>query len=163
MASACAVKERDFGGNGGAGAGPIDVTSTQSGGGFFMDSSVGPGPGGQVGSTGTTTPGNCDGSSICGVVENTGCAVCSTVGAGRCVEPYNTCFGTMNFVCDSYLGCLSDCFNTGNPNFCVSDCTSKNPEGAALYQKLLGCIYCDACRMDCQFDQKNDPTFQGCF
>jgi hypothetical protein len=157
VASACAVTQRDFGTGGagaGAGAGSSEVTSAESGGGF----------GGSTGSFTTGSgPGFCDGTGVCGVFDDNGCAQCATAPGALCEGAYQLCMEDINSSCKNYVICLSNCGNTSDPFGCAAECGNAEPEGEALYQDLVTCVYCDSCPGDCKFETQNDPVFEGCF
>lgn len=155
-AGACAVQERDFGA-GGAGAGSSDGGSGGFGGGGF-------GGDGTTGSFSTSSgPGFCDGTGICGVFSGNGCAQCATAPGALCSGAYQVCMTDINSSCEKYLVCVSNCGNTPDPFGCIAACGNAEPEGEALYQDLVTCVYCDVCPGDCKFETQNDPAFQGCF
>lgn len=66
--------------------------------------------------------------------------------------------------CANFVACLGNCLSAGmDPNGCADACAKEEPGGAALYNDLYVCIYCDACFEDCAGQASMAPGTSGCF
>lgn len=94
-------------------------------------------------STGTVTvTGTCDAIGDCG--ENGGgCIECAI--NGPCSAELDACLNI--FTCTQYSDCISMC--APDNQACLDACEAQNPEGAALYKALIGCVICEQCAASC--------------
>jgi hypothetical protein len=96
--------------------------------------------------TTTTVPNQCDLSGDCNV-----CADCAV--QIYCEQTVNDCFG--NPKCTDFIDCVDqECAPDYDPD-CLDQCAYEHPEGAALYQAVITCIYC-SCQVDCDYQWCNE-------
>lgn len=91
-------------------------------------------------------PSVCDNSGNCGDSE-VGCTACALEGA--CASANDACATGQD--CLDFLGGVGSCQEQG----CYDACVTAYPSGAASYDNLITCIYCQQCAVDC------DPTSLG--
>lgn len=96
-------------------------------------------PGGQGGGGGGTSSA-CDNSGSCGDAAS-GCTGCAL--AGNCAAASDSCLNSAD--CLGFLDCVGACLDQA----CYDGCASAHPSGAAAYDALLQCIYCQECPVDC--------------
>lgn len=118
-------------------------TPTGAGGsGAAPDGGVG-GTGGEDGGTG--------GASAC---DNRGdcyeCANCSL--SYDCAYEADACMNSVE--CSDFLDCIYDCYDDA----CMNACASQYPSGVNLYIQMTDCAFCDACPVDCQYENQGMCT-----
>lgn len=87
--------------------------------------------------TSTSTGKGCDAQSSCDA-----CVACATKGA--CSSEVAAC--DANSACVGLVQCLDLCGMTAD---CKAQCAAQNQVGVADYDRLIACVYCDACPNTC--------------
>jgi hypothetical protein len=84
-----------------------------------------------------------DGGSACDDKGScTDCVNCTE--AEICASEMSACGNDAS--CQGLAGCLNYC---GALQSCQTECYLGNPNGVALYNTMMDCVYCDACPSDC--------------
>jgi hypothetical protein len=84
------------------------------------------------------------GTSVCSsAADCSSCVNCALV--NPCAALYNAC------IQDPYCNSVDQCFATcsGVDASCKQDCLTNNANGAAQYQGVLQCVYCQQCSKGC--------------
>lgn len=82
-------------------------------------------------------------SDLCGTPAVDSCLACQYE---SCPTEINNCLS--NYLCNNYIGCVTDCGSMPDPPACAEDCKNANQTGADLYDALASCAK-DACVPPC--------------
>jgi hypothetical protein len=109
----------DSGGAGGSGAGGSGAGGGGAGGGYV---------------SACDNTGNCGDSTV-------GCTACAL--AGSCAAVSDSCMNDPS--CLDFMACVGVCVD----QTCADACAAAHPSGAASYDALIQCVYCQECPLDC--------------
>lgn len=94
----------------------------------------------QAAADGGAGSGACDNSGNCGD-DQSGCTACAL--AGACAAANDACANGQD--CLSFVDCVGSCQDQA----CFDGCAAVYPSGAASYNALITCVYCQECPVDC--------------